>query len=195
VLLGAMVGAVGLPVAADWVLGSVHVWQTRYMLFLLPVVAMAAGIMWGSGRWGRVAAGAMVAVAAMGNVESPRTETDWPSVARSVEEMRRSSGGGDVVFVVERADDAARRIDVETDVRLLGLMLGAHARLEGAKAVLLDEPDAAAVGGLSGEVVMVTAWRQGEMAAYLPGFAVREVRVWPGMGVRLVAARRTGVGG
>lgn len=210
-LLGGAAGAVLLPLASDLVLGSVHLFHVRYVLFAVVPLALSGGLMWSRGGWWRGIGAAMLGVSLLGQLEPWTTEGDWQSVGRAVQRALR--GGPEAVdapaglaFVVARADDVARRRDIETDVRLLAVLVEANRTLEQGVAVpaaltVLFEPSGEGLNvaelaerwpGVSRWVV-VSAWRHGEGRGDIEGWWVRHVEVWPQMNVRLLVFERSGM--
>lgn len=228
VLLGSLSGAVLLPGLMDLALGTVHLFQTRYVLFAIAPVALAAGGFWAAGSAWRWLAAGLLAVCLLGQNENWTTESDWRSVAMAAkrwldgqhpgpEKETRSatatSGTSDgtpqryrtgVAFAVAAADPTSRRTDVETDVRLLAVLVTAqpgaggaagHTFALGAQAMLLLEAPAtdAMFTGQSGTPdrwVLISAWRLMDPATSFPGWVVRHAEVWPEMNARMWVLER-----
>lgn len=212
-LLGGAAGAVLLPLASDLVLGSVHLFHVRYVLFAVVPLAVSGGLIWSLGGLWRGLGAAMLGVALLGQLEPWATEGDWQSVGQAVERALDGGPGASgeatgLAFVVARADDVARRRDIETDVRLLAVLVEANRVRERrvARPVALTVLFEPAGEGLNvtelaqrwpgvRRWVVVSAWRHGEGGGDIEGWWVRHVEVWPQMNVRLVVFERSGMRG
>ena len=103
-------------------------------------------------------------------------------------------GFGATVIAVPRGGASAS--DVETSVQTLALVYSAHATraLQTRPTTLLDSPASEALlQSLPHRVLVITAWREPELGAWLPGYvALRPSALFPSMGVRLHVMEKRG---
>jgi uncharacterized membrane protein len=196
VVLGALLGAILLPLAADLSVGAVHTWQIRYLLFALPPLALLAALLYTRPVFGRAAAAVLVLLAMLGQLETRQTETDYPSIAAEAGGLLRLGEVGGVkpvlLIAVQPATEQQARTDVETDVRLLALLLAANATAEqlprDTPVVLLEAPPITGLLDPTRPVVVMTAWRPVAADDFLPKHKVTKSVFFPSEGVRLSLA-------
>lgn len=211
VLACSSLGAVLMPLISDLYLGSVHLFHIRYLLFAAAPLSLSAGALFASHGPVRCLGPGLLAVALLGQTERWTTESDWRSVAEAAASSLSVPDGqtAGVAFVVTAPDQTMRRRDVETDVRLLGVLVTANLppAMSGARAtqdrrwpvVLLEPPPDAPAETLHATTrrlpsvtrwVVISAWRYPDPGLLFDDLIVTGAQYWPEMNARVTVLER-----